>query len=85
MKVLEKIRNEFPETAELIDDCLEQECKIDSRSGNFSSYISRSKILAQRNIIYFVVPGFKAKMFLLHLTTHVKLNRLIHDIYSHVV
>ena len=26
MKVLEEINNEFPETAEFIDDCLEQEC-----------------------------------------------------------
>ena len=26
IKVLEEIKNEFPETAEFIDDCLEQEC-----------------------------------------------------------
>ena len=26
MKVLEQIKNEFSETAEFIDDCLEQEC-----------------------------------------------------------
>ena len=26
MKVLEEIKNEFLETAEFIDDCLEQEC-----------------------------------------------------------
>ena len=26
MKVLEEIKNEFPETAEFIDDRLEQEC-----------------------------------------------------------
>ena len=26
MKVPEEIKNEFPETAEFIDDCLEQEC-----------------------------------------------------------
>ena len=26
MKVLEEIKIDFPETAEFIDDCLEQEC-----------------------------------------------------------
>ena len=26
MKVLEEIKNEFPEATEFIDDCLEQEC-----------------------------------------------------------
>ena len=26
LKLLEEIKNEFPETAEYIDDCLEQEC-----------------------------------------------------------
>ena len=27
MKVLEEIKNEFPETAEFIDHCLKQECR----------------------------------------------------------
>ena len=45
----------------------------------------RSKKLALRNIFYFVVLSFKAETFSLHLTKHVKLNSLSHDIYLRVV
>ena len=43
---------------------------VSGRGGFF--YISRSKKLTQKNIFYFVVLGFKAEMFLQHLTPHVK-------------
>ena len=45
----------------------------------------RSKKLVQRNIFYFVVLGFKTETFSLHLTKHVKLNLLSHDIYLRAV
>ena len=62
MKVLEEIKNEFPETAEFKVDCLEQECSKENMiiEKVIFSYTSRSKNLAQRNIFYFVVLGFKA-------------------------
>ena len=49
----------------------------------------RSKKLVQKNIFYFVVPGFKAESFSLHLTKYakrysMKLNLLSHDIYLRV-
>ena len=48
-------------------------------------YMPRTKKLAQRNIFYFAVVGFKAEPFSLHLTKHVKLNSLSHDIYLRVI
>ena len=69
INVLEEIKIEFPETAEFI----------------FSFYISRSKKLAQRNILYFIVLEFKVETFLLHLTKHVKLNSLSHAIHLGIV
>ena len=52
--------------------------------------MSRSKTLAQKNIFYSVVLGFKAERFSLHLTEYakrysMKLNLLSHDIYLRVV
>ena len=44
------------------------EWKYNNRKGNFSFYMPRSKKLAQRNIFYFVVLGFKTETFSLHLT-----------------
>ena len=88
MKVLEEIKNEFPETVEFIDGCLEQECSKENMTVEeviFFFYMSRSKKLAQRNIFYVVVLGFKAETFSLHLTKHLKLNLLSHDIYLRVV
>ena len=46
----------------------------------------RSKKLVQKNIFYFVVSGFKAERFSLHLTKYakrysMKLNSLSHDTY----
>ena len=32
MKVFEEVKNEFPETAEFIDDCLEQECSKENKT-----------------------------------------------------
>ena len=50
----------------------------------------RSKKLEQKNIFYFVVPGFKAERFSLHLIKYakrysMKLNSLSHDIYLCVI
>ena len=59
--------------------------QYDNRRGNFSFYIPASEKLAQRNIFYFVVLGCKAVTLSLHLTKHVKLNSLSHDIYLRVV
>ena len=39
------------------------ERKYISGRGNFSFYKSRSEEVAQKNIFYFVVLGFKAEMF----------------------
>ena len=89
IKVLEEIKNEFPETAEFIDDCLEQECSKENTTIEevifFFFCMPRSKKFAQRNIFYFVVLSFKAETFSVHLTKHVKLNSLSHDIYLRVV
>ena len=73
-KVFEEVKLHFPETIQFIEDCLEQECCKENGRGNFSFYMPRNKKLVQRNIFYFVVLGFKAETFLLHLTNHVKLN-----------
>ena len=62
------------QTKEFIDKRLEEECSKENMSveeGGFF-YISRSKKLTQKNIFYFIVLGFKAEMFLQHLTPHVK-------------
>ena len=48
--------------------------KCNSRSGNLSFYMPRSKTLAQRNLFYFVVQGFKAETFSLLLTKNVKVD-----------
>ena len=53
-------------------------------------YMSRSKKLAQKNIFYSAVLGFKVETFSLHLTKYVKrhsmkLNSLSHDIYLRVI
>ena len=45
----------------------------------------RSEKLAQKNIFYFALIGFKAETFSLILTKHVRLNSLSHDIYLRVV
>ena len=50
----------------------------------------RSKKLVQKNMFYFVVPGFKAETFSLLLTKYakrysMKLNSLSHDIYLCVI
>ena len=45
----------------------------------------KSKKLAQRNIFYFAVLGFKVETFSLHLTKHFELNSLNHNIYLRVV
>ena len=48
------------------------------------------KMLAQKNILHFLVLGFKVETFSLHLTKYVKrhsmkLNSLSHDIYMRVI
>ena len=47
----------------------------------------RSKKVVQKNIAYFLVPGFKAETFSLLLTEYAKrytkLNSLSHDIHLH--
>ena len=88
MKVLEEIKNEFSETAEFIDDCLEQECSKENMTLEkviFSFHMPENKKLAQRNISYFAVLGFKVETFSLHLSKHVELNSLNHNIYLRVV
>ena len=50
----------------------------------------RSKKLVQKNIVYFLVPGFKAETFSLPLTKYakrynMKLNSLSHDISLRVI
>ena len=89
MKVLEEIKNDFPEATEFIDDCLEQECSKENMTVEevifLFTCLGAKKYLAQRNISYFVVLGFKAETFSLYLTKHVKLNSLSHYIYLHVV
>ena len=84
--MLEEIKSEFLETAEFIDKRLEQECRIENMTVAEAIFFDmpRSKKIAQRNILYFVVLGFKAETFSLHLTKHVKLNSLGHDIYLRV-
>ena len=64
--------------------------KYITRKGFFFFYMSRSKTLAQKNIFYSVVLGFKAERFSLHLTQYakrysMKLNLLSHDIYLRVI
>ena len=44
-----------------------------------------NKKLAQKNISYFAVLGFKVETFSLHLSKHVELNSLNHNIYLRVV
>ena len=45
----------------------------------------RNKQLAKRNMFYFVVLGFKAEAFSVHLTKYVKRNLRSHDIYLRVI
>ena len=85
--MLEEINNDFPETAEFIDDRLEQDCSGENITVEevFSFYMPKIKKLAQRNIFYLIVLGFRAETFSLYLTKHVKLNLPNHDIYLRVI
>ena len=77
MKVLNEVKKRFSETKEFIKDCMEQECRKENLSVDeviFFFNMPTSKKLAQRNIFYFVVLGFKAETF-----------SLSHDIYFRVV
>ena len=87
MKVLDEVKEHFPETKKFIEDCIEQKClneNITVEEVIFLFTYLEAK-LAQKNIFYFVVRGFKAETFSLHLTKYVKLNSLSHVIYLHVV
>ena len=64
LEVLKEVTLEFPQFKEFIEQRLEQEYL----KGNMAVeevisvfYKARSKDLAQRNIFYFVVSGFKAE------------------------
>ena len=85
--MLEEINNDFPETAEFIDDRLEQNCSWENITVEevIFFYMLRIKKLAQRNIFHFIVLGFRAETFSLYLTEHVKLNLPNHDIYLCVI
>ena len=61
------------QTKEFIDKRLEEECSKENMSveeGGFFTYLEAKSY--HKNIFYFVVLGFKAEMFLQHLTPHVK-------------
>ena len=92
-RVLEEVKSNFPGTTWFIEDYLKKECSkenisVDEVTFPFTSL--KSKKLAQKNISYSLVLGFKAERFSLHLTKHakiysMKLNSLSHDIYLRVI
>ena len=58
-KVLDEVKAEFPETAEFIDDLLEEEClKENVTVEEVLFYMPRSKKLSQRNIFLYCIARF---------------------------
>ena len=78
-RILEDVKSNFPETIQFIDYTIHSihsrarvfKIKYISWWGNFFS-IPRIKKLAQKNISYSLVLGFKAERFSLHLTEYAK-------------
>ena len=68
-----KLKLSFRKLKKYIEERLSRR-KYTSGRGNFSFYKPRSKELAQKNIFYFVVLGFKVETFWLesHLTKCIK-------------
>ena len=91
-RVLEAVKVNFPETIQIhwgLSRARVFKTKCISWWGNFSFYKPRSKYVAQKNIFYSAVLGFKAERFSLHLTKYAKrysmrLNSLNH-IYLRVI
>ena len=87
-RVLDRVKLNFLETIQFIENCLEQECSKENIT--VEDVIFLCKKLAQRNIFYFVVLVFKGEKFSLRLTKYakrysMKLNSLSHDIYLRVI
>ena len=67
------LKIEFPGTKRFIKERLEEECSKENISVEevfFLFYVPRIKKLAQKNIFYFVLLGFKAEMLSLYLTKY---------------
>ena len=70
VKVLNEAKVRFLQSKEFIEERLEQECSKENISAEeviFLFYMPRSNELAQKNIFYSLVLGFKAETFLLEL------------------
>ena len=64
LKVLNKVKVQFPETREFTEDRLEQECLEENISVEEVIFLFTSleeKKLAQKNIFYFIALGFKTE------------------------
>ena len=57
LKVLEAVKEQFPDTKKFVEDLSDEECQKEKISMDevIFFYKSRSKELAQKNIFYFVV------------------------------
>ena len=67
------LKIEFPGTKRFIKERLKEECSKEHISVEevfFLFYVPRTKKLAQKNIFYFVLLGFKAEMLSLYLTKY---------------
>ena len=67
LKVLDKVKVQFSQTKKFIEERLEQECLKENISVEEVIFVFRSLELAQKNIFYFVMLGFKAETFWLKL------------------
>ena len=54
-RVLDAVKLNFPEAAQLIEDCLEQGCSKEN--------ISVDEVASKQNISYSLVPNYKAASF----------------------
>ena len=88
LEVLNEVAAEFSKTKEFIEERLKQKFVKENISVDEVIFLFTSKELAEKNIFYFIVLGFKAETFWLelHLTKYakrynIKLNLLGYDIY----
>ena len=92
-KILDEVKDQFPETKEFIDEHQEQGCSKENISMEeviFLFTCLHAKIQHRKTFFIFVLLGFKTETFSQHLTKYVKrysmkLNSLGHEIYLRVI
>ena len=63
LKVLDIVKVQFSQTKKFIEERLEQECLKENISVEEVIFVFTSLELAQKNIFYFIMLGFKAETF----------------------